>query len=409
MPAVRPPVPSSGSLIPAAARQPPPSRDSNGSMQAVRPSRSHTSDPAILTGSSVMDAAQQQHDPTEDPRQVAAFLRQLMLTTDPVKFGNATPQLDAKIRELMAEGQAGALWRLSSTLDVIAAEGSPRSGHAKQLIAVLIDAQLLAPIADKTLDGLADKEGTARKMILRAGKQGAYALYAARLKDASFETRERFVAVLQEMGAPALRMLRAGLERLETRLSHTGATPLAEDLLKALPPIPDEATADLVARYARSDVPTLALLATQALPKIAGVGARGLLIGLVDHKDDSVAIAAIKGLRELDQIDPAVIRTLEPLILGELTSRMPPRVAAVEALAKPTPDGLAQARALLTRALQQTTGTSPDAEDMIVVAATSLIAVGGDATLVAERWRKSTTWLRTRLEAVLRQVQKDRL
>jgi hypothetical protein len=205
------------------------------------------------------------------------------------------------------------------------------------------------------------------------------------------------------MGAHSLTMLKAGLERLESRLSHPGATALAEDLLKALPAAHDEDTGNLVARYARLPVASLALIATSALPKLCGVRARPLLVGLIDHKEDAIAIAAIKGLRELEQIDVPVLKMLEPLILGELTSRMPPRVAAVEALARPTPQAVPAARQLLSRALQQTTGTTPDAEDLIVVAATSLLAIGGDGTLVAERWRKSTQWLRTRLEAVMRQ------
>ena len=204
----------------------------------------------------------------------------------------------------------------------------------------------------------------------------------------------------------ALAMITAALERLESRLSHPGATALAEDLLKALPAVNDGPTATIVARFARSETPSLALVATAALPKVAGASARPVLLGLFDHTDDGVSIAAIKGLRSLELIDAHAIRALEPLVLGELSSRMPPRVAAVEALAKARPDAVATARALLTRVLQQTTATTPDAEDLVVVASTALIAIGGDAGLVAERWRKSTMWLKTRLEAVLKQAPK---
>jgi hypothetical protein len=122
-----------------------------------------------------------------------------------------------------------------------------------------------------------------------------------------------------------------------------------------------------------------------------------------------VAIAAIKGLRSLDMIDMQAIRTLEPLVLGELSSRMPPRIAAVEALSKTRAESLPAARALLTRVLQQTTAATPDAEDLVVVASTALIAVGGDAGLVAERWRRSTVWLKTRLETVLKSAPKGTL
>ncbi len=164
-----------------------------------------------------------------------------------------------------------------------------------------------------------------------------------------------------------------------------------------------------MSRFARSETTSLARVATNALPKVAGAAARPVLLGLFDHSDEEVAIAAIKGLRSLDMIDVQALKTLEPLILGELTSRMPPRIAAVEALAKVRPEAAIAARALLTRVLQQTTAATPDAEDLVVVASTSLIAAGGDAGLVAERWRKSTVWLRTRLEAVLKGAPKTML
>jgi serine/threonine protein kinase len=409
MPAARPASASSASM--PAYRS---SSASLPSMPAYRssapsqgPADSGLAHPSIVPGSAMGAMVQGSiSDGGEDSRQMAAFLQKLLQTTDTERFAAAVPQIDARVRALMADKQAGPLWRLRSTLEIIAGETTPRAAHAKQLLRTLSDRELLAPIADRSLDGLADRDGTARKMIVRAGKNGAYALYGSRLRDAGYEARERFVAILQEMGAPAMSMLRAGLERLESRLSHQGATALAEDLLKALPPVTDEATADLIARYTRVPADSLVLLATTALPKIAGVRARPLLETLIDHKDDAVSIASIRGLRDLDQVDLALVKILEPLVLGELTTRAPPRIAAVEALAKPVPEAVGAARQLLSRALQQTSGTTPDAEDLIVCSATSLLAVGGDATLVAERWRKSTTWLRTRLEAVLRQYQK---
>ena len=41
---------------------------------------------------------------------------------------------------------------------------------------------------------------------------------------------------------------------------------------------------------------------------------------------------------------------------------------------------------------------------MVVTIASVLIAIKGDGTLVAERWRKSNGFLRTRLETLLRQA-----
>jgi serine/threonine-protein kinase len=399
---------SSPSSTRPAVRTASPSITSMPAVHAMRPpapSYSSVSGEVILGSSSTEPSSHV--DSADEARAMTTFLRQLMETTDAAKFAAAVPQIDAKIRPLMAEAKSGTLWRLRCALDMIAGEASRRAPLAQQLLETLSDATLLAPLAEKALTGFEDREGTASKLVARAGKRGAYALYAARLKHATFEPRERFVTILQDMAGPALAMMTAALERLEPRLAHPGATALAEDLLKALPSVQDEPTAAIVSRFARGDVPFLALAGATALPRVAGPNARVVLLGLLDHADDGVSIAAIKGLRALDVIDTHAVRTLEPLVLGELSSRMPPRIAAVEALAKARPDALGPARALLTRVLTQTTDTTPDAEDLVVVASTSLIAVGGDAGLVAERWRKSTVWLKTRLEAVLKQAPKS--
>jgi serine/threonine-protein kinase len=428
MPSMRSPAPSyssfdSGSLPPPSSQRPPlrtssPSITGMPAVNAIRPpapSYSSIHDPRtgprdneLMLGSSSM-APPPQSDKADEARAMATFLRQLMDTRDDVKFAAAVPKIDAKIRPLMAEAQSGTLWRLRCTLDMIAAEGSKRAPYAQQLLGTLSDQSLLGPLAEKALAGFEDREGTASKLIARAGKRGAYALYAARLKHSTFEPRERFVTILQDMGAGSMTTIAAALERLESRLSHPGATALAEDLLKALPAIQDEPTAKIVSRYARSEVVSLALAATAALPKVGAAQARPVLLGLFDHPDDGVAIAAIKGLRSLDMIDMQAIRTLEPLVLGELSSRMPPRIAAVEALAKARAESLPAARALLTRVLAQTTAATPDAEDLVVVTSTALIAVGGDAGLVAARWRRSTVWLKTRLETVLKSAPKGTL
>jgi serine/threonine protein kinase len=414
--------PAAGPAIPAAPRAPlpasllPPMRASAPSFSSMEMPSSpnlpslHPSmrPPSIRAGEGVASAsvAPPPLDASGDPRGVGALLRQIMQATDPAKFAAGAPRLAATIRELMADADASVLWRLRSTLAEIASESSPRAAHARELLRPLVDPQLLAPIAERALDGIADRDGAASKVIARAGKGGAYALYAARLKQASFEARERFVRILRTMGDGALAMVSAGLTRLESRLSLPGATALAEDLLRALPDSGDDALAAVVARYAKSQVPSLALAATSTLPKLLGAGAKPLLVDLLDHRNDAVATAAIKALRDLSLVDVDAVRALEPLVLGDLSLRIEPRIAALEALAKPTHPALGAARTLLARVLRQTAGTTPHAEDVLVAAATSLLASGGDGTLVAERWRASTAFLRTRLEAVLRSHQR---
>jgi serine/threonine-protein kinase len=347
-------------------------------------------------------------DKSEAAKLVAPFLRQLAETTDPTKFASIIAPLAEKVRALVAEGQIATVWKLRTTLDLIKDEkpgsaGASRVAQAAKLLELFSDPSLLAPIAERALDGIADKDNSAAKLILRAGTTGAHSLYTARLKSAVFETRERFVAILKEMGAPASPLVHAGLERLESRLAMPGAVGLVEDLLKAVPPKPDDAMGQILARYARCNVASIAQLSTAALPAVWGPRSRALLVWLVTHQEDAVAIAAIEGLRKLAAPDEAIVRKLEPLILGTAGSRMPVRVAAVEALKDTAPSALPAARQLLAQALAATTGTTPDVEDFIVVICRTILAIGGDGGLVAQRWKESKTWLRARLETLLRE------
>ncbi len=197
-------------------------------------------------------------------------------------------------------------------------------------------------------------------------------------------------------------MLKSALERLETRLSVPGAVYVAEDLLRALPDAQDEALAALVVRYARAEIGALALPATNALPRVHKDRARQLLRAQLHHKDDDVVIAALARLRALGGVDAETLEQVRPWIAGTLATRPHVRLAAVESLADATADVRARAQSLLAGALASTQGTTPDVEDLVVMLASTLVAIGGDGALVAERWKQSGTWLRTRLEAVLR-------
>lgn len=106
--------------------------------------------------------------------------------------------------------------------------------------------------------------------------------------------------------------------------------------------------------------------------------------------------------RRLACIDANTIARLEPLAVGALDTRAHVRVAAIEALEAATADAVPSARKLCLDVLASTGGATTEADDVIVAAAKTLIAIGGDAAYIAERWRKSTGWLRQRLEAILR-------
>jgi hypothetical protein len=261
---------------------------------------------------------------------------------------------------------------------------------------------VLVLLAEYALDALKDRDGFSRKLVSRAGNAGAHAAYTARTKHSVFEARERFIALLRDIGAEALPTVRVALERLESRLSVPGALWIAEDLLRSIPDVADEELGQCVARYAKTQTPSLALLATLALHRLWGKRARAILISQLHHKEDDVAIAAMKCLRR-GGIDPEILRHLEPVVLGAARSRASFRLAAVEALTDATPDALPAAQALLGKTLVATQGITPDVEDMVVMLSNVIVAIKGDSTLVAARWRQSNGFLRTRLETLLRQ------
>jgi hypothetical protein len=219
-----------------------------------------------------MPAPASQEPPGDPARALTAFLQKLAQTIDPAQFAALVAPLGPRVASLLAQRQTGPLWRIRSTLDLIARDppgpGS-RAGEAKEALEIFRHPDLLAPLAEKVLDGLDDSERAASRLVVRAGKRGANALYQARMRRASPEARACFVALLQEIGAPGIPVLVKALEHLQSRLVVPGAVEILEDVLQAVPPTSDEVLAGLVALYATSDVQPLAVAAANALTRIA--------------------------------------------------------------------------------------------------------------------------------------------
>jgi hypothetical protein len=99
-----------------------------------------------------------------------------------------------------------------------------------------------------------------------------------------------------------------------------------------------------------------------------------------------------------------VVGQLRPIVLGTLRGITSVRLAATEVLGSSSAPARAQALSVLAEALASTQGVTPDVEELVVALSSAIILAKGDATLVAERWRKSSGFLRTRLELLLRQA-----
>ncbi len=347
--------------------------------------------------------------PGDPAAAIAPMLRLLLEAKAADKLAVLVSTLEPKTRALLKEGQPAVLARLRSLLDAIAAEppspnGGNRAAAVKPLLALFGDPALLAPLADKALEGVEDKDGLATDLILRAEKAGAYALYAARLRNGGFEARSRFVTLLHRIGPAAIPVIRVGLERLETRLHIEGAPGIVQNLLEALPSCYDGETSEVVARYTQSDSPGLAVSATLALPRVAARRARPILVGLLTHSDENVALAAIAGIALFKAVGVDVLEQIAPLVKESGPTRIAARLAALQLTAFATPEAALHARALCAFVLAAPAVATPEAEDLVVVAASSLLAVGGDRARITERRARSTASLRSRLDVLLNSV-----
>jgi hypothetical protein len=310
-------------------------------------------------------------------RDPTVILGQLVKTTEPHAFHKLALALDPAIRALATQREAAVLWRLTSTLDVLADEGprtpGSRAAIAASLLRLAYDPQVLGPIAEEALLSERESLDAAWKLVVRASLGGAYALYSARLKHMTPAARKRFVRLLKTIGAPALPVMRAGLEALVPRIQAAGATDLATDLLASLPSAPDEAAGEIVATYARARIPELARAAATALPRLWGPRACSVLVGLLSYPDDAVQAAAIGGLVDIGAVDEPVARKLADIV-GPAGAGRTARLAAIAALGRPETSALGFAGRALTRMLAVSGKWS---DDMALAVARSLLAIGG--------------------------------
>ncbi len=341
------------------------------------------------------------------PADFAAFLRRIAETHDPDRFAGLVAPMRREVPSLIAKGELAQAWRLGVTLDLIARE--PTSGVARsraavaaQALEVYVDAAILGQLGPRALEAADDRERPAAKLLVLAGDAGARALYAARVKRDTSEARGRFVATLLEFGVAASPMICAALGHLEARLTTApGAVEIAEDLLRGVAMRPDEATGQVLARYAQLPIAVLAHRAALALPAVAGARARPLLAWMASRSEDAVVLAALEGLRALGALDEPIVRKLEPLVLGTSGARLPVRVAAAQALATAWGQCQPLARTILTRALEGAAG-GDGMDDFIVAAAKTLMTLGGDGVIVSQLWTTSNPTLRARLDLVVR-------
>ncbi len=293
----------------------------------------------------------------------SAFMRRLVGTTDARAFADLVAPLEGTIRDLVQTHQIETLWRLASTLDVLATEGpelpGSRAAQSKALVRILRDPSILAPVAQLMLT---TGDAAGERLLTAAGAFGAHALYSARVRQGDANARTRFTKALRAIGPAAMPILRGGLERLAARLTTPGAVEIAEDLLVSIPSAHDDVLGALVAQYARADEPKLARSAVAALPALWRERARPIVLGLLEHPDDDVAIAALDALAALGVADEHTPKRVASMLDGARRRTM--RLAAVRTITQAHGSARPISAALLAERLGRLThlGTTDDAE-----------------------------------------------
>jgi serine/threonine-protein kinase len=207
--------------------------------------------------------------------------------------------------------------------------------------------------------------------------------------------------------------LRNCLERGE----KSGA--FVEDLLRAIPPGPNEVTGSVVAEFLRGGTPTVIGYALVAIAGLWGERAKPLLLGALPNADGSIVTAAVTGLRVLRAIDQHVLRRLDPIVCGSVTAPDELRVAAAVAIGESVPDARAEAAGLAVRAWNPARSSSmwgssrppPTPSPVFLVAlARSLLALGvpNASAMIQERAATSPDPLRRQLASLLQSRESGR-
>ena len=282
-------------------------------------------------------------------REPVSTLREKLAT--PAAFVAEAQSIASAMQLMLEQRELAALAHVVATFRKVAAE--PANGASAELAARLVktlqDPARLAPVAERAL---AEHDDAAPALLSALGLAAAHALYAARLRvHPTPPARARFVAAMRAIGLAAWPLVAAALQRNAPGEANQHDHRLAEDLLRAMPLVADDAAGNIVAKYLRWGDVAVRRAAIPPLVALWGDRARPLLLGvLLKDPDEGMRVAAIRGLRDLRAVDEHVVRKAED-ILGNAEASPGVRVAMAEALADTTLEVRPLAAAVLRRAL----------------------------------------------------------
>jgi eukaryotic-like serine/threonine-protein kinase len=287
-------------------------------------------------------------------REPVSTLRESLTSNE--RFASDARVIAAAMRVMIAQGELAALAHVVAIFRKVAVD--PSSGVRAEISASLVrslqDPALLAPIAEKAL---AEHDEAAPSLLSGLGLAAAHALYAARIRaHATPPVRGRFVAAMRALGAPSWPLLAAALQRNAPDNPQYDPR-LAEDVLRSIPHVSDDAGGGLVAKYLRWGEAAVRRAAMAPLASLWGDRARALLLAvLVKDPDEGARVAAIRALRDLKAIDEHVVRKAEDMLAeGAVTSTAPAgdalKAAVAEALSEANDEARGAAAAALRRQL----------------------------------------------------------
>jgi serine/threonine protein kinase len=338
------------------------------------------------------------------------WLSRMAATMDAAKFEHQCEVLQKAVTKLMAAADAATISPVVRTMRAILKEGpiesNPRAKLAGRVLRILRDPPRLAPLVELALGGAAEPSEALRHVFVETQSAGAQALIVGRQEKSgagNARARVRFVALLREIGAGGLPVTRSVLSDCLARGERTGA--FVEDLLRAIPPIPDEATGNVVGEVLQGATPATMAAAIVALASLWRERAHPLMLGALGSSDEGVRLAAVAGLRAMRGIDAVVVRHAEALLLGPQPASDELRIAVAACLGEVLPAARPAAAVVLANAFARASRVhTPAGASLAVALARAMLAAGfpNGLAIIRQQAETSHEGLRHQLNALLR-------